>query len=119
MPLLVKDYHNRINEYYRQAQSDYELIWHLKTHHCLHYGYWQPGTRTLREALMRMSDQVAIYGEIKPGDRAVDLGCGVGGPAVLPFAKIPLPDRGHFHFSLPDRPGQGAGKEQKDKFRKF
>ncbi|MBL7735323.1 MAG: methyltransferase domain-containing protein [Chitinophagaceae bacterium] len=82
MPLLVKDYHNRINEYYRQAQSDYELIWHLKTHHCLHYGYWQPGTRTLREALMRMSDQVAIYGEIKPGDRAVDLGCGVGGPAV-------------------------------------
>lgn len=82
MSSLLKDYHSNINEYYQRAQSDYELIWHLKTHHCLHYGYWQPGTRTLREALMRMNDQVAIHGRIAPGDRAVDLGCGVGGPAV-------------------------------------
>ncbi|WP_215237978.1 methyltransferase domain-containing protein [Dyadobacter helix] len=75
-------YHAQIVEYYNQCQRDYELIWHLNTHHCMHYGYWEKDTRRLRDALINMNEKVAEYGKPQPGQTVADLGCGVGGPAI-------------------------------------
>ena len=65
------------------AQIDYEIVWHLKSHMCMHYGYWDESTPNLRAALNNMNQQVALYGDIKEGDYVLDAGCGVGGSSIF------------------------------------
>ncbi|WP_177236819.1 SAM-dependent methyltransferase [Spirosoma endophyticum] len=48
----------------------------------MHYGYWESDTKRLRDALFNINKKVAQLGQIKEGQRLIDLGCGVGGPAV-------------------------------------
>ncbi|MEO6329804.1 MAG: methyltransferase domain-containing protein [Ginsengibacter sp.] len=78
---MKSKYYNNIIEYYTSCQADYELVWHLKTHHCMHYGYWDNETKYLRDALHKMNDVIANLGEIKRKDIVADLGCGIGGTA--------------------------------------
>lgn len=72
-----------IIEYYDTCQIDYELVWHLKSKMCMHYGYWDNTTRRLRDALINMNQKVAAFAGIKPGDRVLDAGCGVGGMSIF------------------------------------
>lgn len=68
--------------YYDHCEVDYAIVWHLKTHHCMHYGYWEKGTRRLRQALDLMNQRLAELARIGPTDCVLDAGCGVGGPAI-------------------------------------
>lgn len=78
----MTQYYKDIIQYYTECQTDYELIWHLKTHNCMHYGYWSKGITKLRDALNAMTCLVSQTGAIKAGEKVLDMGCGVGGPAV-------------------------------------
>lgn len=73
--------HN-IVDYYDNCQVDYSIVWHLKTHLSLHYGYWDQTTKRLRDALIRMNDVLAQKVQINPSDKVLDAGCGVGGSAI-------------------------------------
>ena len=72
-----------IINYYDHCQVDYELVWHLKTKMCMHYGYWDDTTSTLREALVNMNKRVAAFAQVQKGDYVLDAGCGVGGSSIF------------------------------------
>ena len=74
---------NDIVNYYEQCQVDYEIVWHLNSQMCMHYGYWDDTTPTLRSALRNMNTKFAAFAEIKPGEKILDAGCGVGGSSVF------------------------------------
>jgi 27-O-demethylrifamycin SV methyltransferase len=50
----------------------------------LHHGYWEDASddATLKEAGNRLTDKLTEMLAIKPGDRLLDIGCGVGEPAI-------------------------------------
>jgi tocopherol O-methyltransferase len=72
-----------IIDYYKYCEVDYSIVWHLKNHMSMHYGYWEPETKRLRDALHLMNQKLAEYAEITPSDHVCDAGCGVGGSAVF------------------------------------
>lgn len=72
-----------IVSYYDNCQIDYEIVWHLKSHMCMHYGYWDATTKNLRTALNNMNLQVAEFAKIKTGMHILDAGCGVGGSSIF------------------------------------
>ncbi len=82
MPASITINEQEIIEYYEHCQIDYEIIWHLNTHMCMHYGYWDANTPNLRTALTNMNKQVALFGQIREGDKVLDAGCGVGGSSI-------------------------------------
>ncbi len=69
--------------YYEDCEVDYRLLWHLDTHMCMHYGYWDENTSCLREALVLMNEKMASLGGVQSGDEVLDAGCGVGGSSVF------------------------------------
>lgn len=73
----------RIIEYYDKCEIDYSLVWDLKKSMAMHYGYWDKGTKNLREALSNMNRQLATAAGIKGGERVLDAGCGVGGSSIF------------------------------------
>lgn len=48
----------------------------------MHYGYWEPGVRTQRQASLRFNEEVAHTAGISPDDHVLDAGCGVGGCSI-------------------------------------
>lgn len=78
----TKTYHEEVAHYYQSSQKDYEIIWGLKKHRSLHYGFWEKGIRNHEQAINNMTEKVANYGELKSRMRIADLGCGIGGPAL-------------------------------------
>jgi tocopherol O-methyltransferase len=74
---------NDIVNYYEQCQVDYEIVWHLNSQMCMHYGYWDETTSTLRSALRNMNAKFAAFAEIKTGEKILDAGCGVGGSSIF------------------------------------
>ena len=86
--VLPTELEERTNEqeiitYYDDCQIDYEIVWHLKSRMCMHYGYWGDTTRRLRDALTNMNRKVAEFARIAPGERVLDAGCGVGGTSIF------------------------------------
>jgi cyclopropane fatty-acyl-phospholipid synthase-like methyltransferase len=47
-----------------------------------HLGYFRTGTETLHEALAELTDLVIGLARIEPGSHVLDLGCGIGEPAI-------------------------------------
>jgi tocopherol O-methyltransferase len=77
MPVAVSE--AEIIEYYDHCHVDYEIVWHLDSKMCMHYGFWDETTPNLRSALVNMNVQVARFAGINEGDYVLDAGCGVGG----------------------------------------
>lgn len=48
----------------------------------LHFGYFATGRETLAEAHDALTDLVAGLARIEPGSQVLDLGCGIGAPAI-------------------------------------
>jgi tocopherol O-methyltransferase len=71
-----------IVEYYETCSLDYRINWRLNQVKCLHYGYWDPTTRSFDEALVNTHRVMAMRAEIQGGERVLDAGCGVGGAAI-------------------------------------
>ena len=53
----------------------------------LHFGYWESDDEPFPAATDRLSDMVIERLGVRPGDRVLDVGCGVGAPA-LRLARI-------------------------------
>lgn len=68
-----------IVRYYDQTWFDYRLLW-TRNHH-MHFGFWDATTRNQAESLAAMTRATAD-GNVRPGERILDAGCGVGGPAL-------------------------------------
>ena len=78
----------RLNEdeivaYYDSCEPDYSLVWGLRDHLCMHYGYWEEDTKSLAQAVTRLNEKLAEHGRITATDRVLDAGCGVGGSAIF------------------------------------
>lgn len=78
-----KDYNQEIIAYYEECQVDYEIVWHLKSHMSMHYGYYYPDTKRLREALINLNIELAKFGDIQKNAIILDAGCGVGGSSIF------------------------------------
>lgn len=67
-----------IIRYYRDNEFAYGL-WGRN----MHYGYWDKGIRTLRQATQRFNEIVAATVDIAADDSVLDAGCGVGGSSTF------------------------------------
>jgi cyclopropane fatty-acyl-phospholipid synthase-like methyltransferase len=81
MPQLINE--EEIVQYYEHCQIDYQIVWHLQSKMCMHYGYWDETTNNLRAALSNMNSKVAAFADIIAGSKVLDAGCGVGGSSIF------------------------------------
>lgn len=88
MSATKTSYQQEIEKYYHDSQKDYEIIWGLKKHRSLHYGFWEKGIKTHEEAINNMTMKVALAGNISSKSYLADLGCGIGGPALFLATKF-------------------------------
>lgn len=68
--------------YYEETYLDYRLLWMSPRTLAMHFGFWDQRTRSHDEALLNMNRVLAARAEVRPGDRVLDAGCGVGGSAI-------------------------------------
>jgi tocopherol O-methyltransferase len=71
-----------ISRYYDLSEPHYRRIWKLDKSWSLHYGYWDETTKNFHEALLRINDKLAEVAKIRPGEKVLDAGCGIGGSSV-------------------------------------
>ncbi len=77
------EYHKKIIDYYRDTENAYKDSWDLDNSLSIHYGYWDKQVRSFPESLTRMNEVMMKAADIKPTDRVLDAGCGVGGSSVF------------------------------------
>ena len=73
---------SRIRDYYDETWLDYRMLWLNSQNHAIHFGYWDEHTRSHAESLLNMNRVLASQIGIRPGQRILDAGCGVGGSAI-------------------------------------
>src|SRR3712207_6490824 len=67
--------------YYEQAETMYVSLYGPNFHH----GYWPSpgdGGTSYEQALDNLTDQIIDRVGASTGDRVLDVGCGMGGPAI-------------------------------------
>jgi len=67
-----------IINYYLQNEFAYKM-WGPN----MHYGYWEKGIRTQRQASLRFNQVMASTASIHDRDHVLDAGCGVGGCSIF------------------------------------
>src|SRR5574338_1519174 len=82
------DYHQRIIDYYKASENSYKDAWDLNHSFAIHYGYWDETVRSFRQSLTKMNEVMAITAQIKPSDKVLDAGCGVGGSSIFLANRI-------------------------------
>lgn len=85
-----EDYLQKVAYYYQSSQKDYEIIWGLKKHQSLHYGFWEKGIKNHEQAVNNMTKKIYTSALWPTQSLVADLGCGIGGPAFFM----------HQHFQL-------------------
>jgi len=76
-------YKDEIAAYYDESERDYEIVMQLNHAMALHYGYWDEGTLTHRQALWNANYQIARHAQVSATDKVLDAGCGVGGTSFF------------------------------------
>ncbi|AXQ31353.1 methyltransferase domain-containing protein [Solimonas sp. K1W22B-7] len=72
----------RIRTYYRETSLDYRMAWTSSETLALHFGYWDERTRSHAEALLNLNRELAVRMGLRPGQRLLDAGCGIGGSSL-------------------------------------
>lgn len=72
----------RIRAYYDETWLDYRFLWLNPANLAVHFGYWDDHTRTHAESLVNMNRLLASRIGVRPGQRVLDAGCGVGGSSL-------------------------------------
>src|SRR5438874_1647429 len=72
--LVTKD---EIRAHYDWATPFYRLLWGIHIHH----GLWE-ADETPRQAQLQLIERLAGAATIAPGERVLDVGCGMGGSAL-------------------------------------
>jgi tocopherol O-methyltransferase len=73
----------KIVDYYDTCESDYRRFWDLDRSMAMHAGFWDHQTASLSEALARENEILAGYAAIKPHEKVLDAGCGIGGSSLF------------------------------------
>jgi tocopherol O-methyltransferase len=74
-PTITKE---SIRQHYDLATPFYRLLWGPHIHH----GLWEEGDATPRAAQHRLIDRLASAATLAPGERVLDVGCGMGGSSI-------------------------------------
>ncbi len=74
-PSITKD---SIRQHYDLATPFYRLLWGRHIHH----GLWEDQDATPAQAQRRLIDRLAAAARIAPGQRVLDVGCGMGGSSI-------------------------------------
>ncbi len=77
-------HYQKIREYYNRTEKDYKTLWHYKLDGApaLHFGYYDEKATRHKDAIRRVNEVLADLADIKPGDRVLDAGCGLGQAAI-------------------------------------
>jgi tocopherol O-methyltransferase len=67
--------------YYNETWLDFRVLWMTLRNPAIHFGYWDESTATHGQSLENMNRVMADVGHVRPGQRILDAGCGVGGGA--------------------------------------
>ena len=70
-----------VAKYYDETLPYYKHLWSRRAN-ALHYGFWDKETKNVEEALLNENRFLAEIADIKPSDRALDAGCGIGGSSI-------------------------------------
>lgn len=76
------EHRRKVIEYYDSAQPFYENFWYGRKTHGLHYGFWVDGVSNRQQAITKENEVLADLAGVKPGDRVLDMGSGVGGSGL-------------------------------------
>jgi cyclopropane fatty-acyl-phospholipid synthase-like methyltransferase len=68
--------------YYDETWLDYRVLWLNPDNLAVHFGYTDESTRCHADALKNMNRVLADRVTIRPGERVLDAGCGVGGSSL-------------------------------------
>jgi tocopherol O-methyltransferase len=85
-----QDYRSKPNQglqddiirYYDECYWDYRTSWLNGENLAIHYGYWDPNTRTHSDSLLNLNRVLAETADIRSGERVLDAGCGIGGSSI-------------------------------------
>ena len=72
----------RIRDYYDETWLDYRMLWLNPQNNAIHFGYWDERTHSHSESLLNMNRVLASKIGIRPGQRILDAGCGIGGSSI-------------------------------------
>jgi tocopherol O-methyltransferase len=75
------DITEEVKKYYEQCDRSYQH-WGEEDVYNMHYGYWEKGIKTHKDALNNMNCVLAERAKIKDGDKILDAGCGVGASSI-------------------------------------
>ena len=81
--MKTANYHQRIIDYYEESENAYKDAWDLGKSFAIHFGYWDESVHSFRQSLTKMNEVMAIAARVKPGERVLDAGCGVGGSSIF------------------------------------
>jgi len=73
-------YQNKVKTYYDYTLGLFRLFWHGDTR-AVHYGIWDESVKNFQGALLNTNKFLAEKANIRPGEKVLDAGCGVGGSA--------------------------------------
>ena len=76
------DLKQKIVKYYDDCFIDYRIFWLDSKNLAMHYGYWDEDTKNHSESLTHMNRALGRKLDIKPGDKILDAGCGIGGSSI-------------------------------------
>jgi tocopherol O-methyltransferase len=72
-----------IIRYYDTCETNYRRWWDLDRSLAMHAGFWDKTTSNLTDALKHENEILAEMIGIRPEDRILDAGCGVGGSSIF------------------------------------
>lgn len=69
-----------IKKYYSDTQFEYRLVWNWRSKNtpALHFGYYDEKATSHHRSVIRANEVLAAWGNIEPGARIIDAGCGLG-----------------------------------------
>ncbi len=70
---------DRLREYYEDSWFDYRFLWLDPRTRAMHFGYHDERRRSHADALLVLNSVMATHVGLRPGERVLDAGCGVGG----------------------------------------
>jgi len=71
-----------IADYFTECSVDYRRFWTDENNLAMHFGFWEPNTENLHDAMADLNRILAEKAKIKADDVVLDAGCGLGGSSI-------------------------------------